>query len=94
MRSQEGGLAFKIYQARFPGKPLVVTEFDNGSLRVTAEAKAEQYMEYFRMLRHEPDVAAAFVYPLQAVGSSQEGLWTASGGPTAIMLSRLANRAF
>jgi hypothetical protein len=92
MRSQEGGLAFKIYQARFPGKPLVVTEFDNSSLRVTPETKAEQYMAYFRMLRHEADVAAAFVYPLPAAGVSQEGLWTASGGPTAIMLNRLANR--
>jgi hypothetical protein len=51
-------------------------------------------MAYFRMLRHEPDVAAAFVYPLPAAGGSQEGLWTASGGPTAIMLSRLANRPF
>ena len=94
MRSQEGGLAFKIYQARFPGKRLVVTEFDNSSLRVTPETKAEQYMAYFRMLRHEPDVAAAFVYRLPAAGGNQEGLWTASSGPTSIILSRLANRPF
>jgi hypothetical protein len=62
MRSIQGGLAFQLYRARFPGKLLMITEFENGSTSATEAEKADQYLAYYGLLRDEPGVVAAFAH--------------------------------
>jgi murein DD-endopeptidase MepM/ murein hydrolase activator NlpD len=94
MRSIQGGLAFQRYQARFPSQPLVVTEFQNGSATAGDAARADQYLSYFRMLRDEPGVIAAFAAtsPVKTQGLT-DGPKTVLGLSVAL-LDRLARRGF
>lgn len=94
MRSMKGGLAVHHYQAHYPGRPLMVTEFQNGSVAVADAARADQYLSYFRMLRDQPGVIAAFV------GSGAQDAKDTPDGPkkafglSAALLERLARRGF
>lgn len=66
MLSVTGGRRYFHYRERFPDKLLMISEFNNPSSEVTRQKKAAQYKQYFRMIRSEDNVAAAFVFPLAA----------------------------
>lgn len=93
MRSIDGGFAFRRYQAYYPTKHLVVTEFQNGSVAPGDVEKADQYLVYFRLLRNEPGVIAAFAGPSPLERSASKGGPTAPVRPS-ILLKRLAGRGF
>jgi murein DD-endopeptidase MepM/ murein hydrolase activator NlpD len=94
MRSPQGGLAFQRYQAQHPGKLLIITDFQNGSSAAGDELKAEQYLAYYRLLREEPGVIAAFaVSPMIQEKGAKLGSNAASHRSTAL-LQRLARRGF
>jgi hypothetical protein len=93
MRSIQGGLAFHQYQARYPGQPVVVTEFQNASAAGEA-AKADQYLAYFRLLRDEPGVIAAFAGSTLAESQSSADRAKTIAGLQSTLLERLAKRAF
>ena len=52
------------YQTLFPGKLLFITEFSNNSGAVPPAVKGHQYAKYFRMLRHQKAIGAAFAFAL------------------------------
>ncbi|MGA9532530.1 MAG: M23 family metallopeptidase [Anaerolineales bacterium] len=74
-QSLDGGRRYLYYRDRFPDKLFMITEFSNPAPTIPAEEKARQYRAYYRMLRDEPGVAAAFAYPLAAKDAYQEVAW-------------------
>ncbi len=66
MRAPTGGRLFDEYRRRFPEKMLFITEFNNPSTQLSSKQRAEQYHEYYRMIRTEPGLGAAFVYALSS----------------------------
>jgi hypothetical protein len=74
-QSPGGGRRYLHYRDRFPQKLLMITEFSNPAPTVALEEKGRQYRAYFRMLRNEPGVAAAFAYPLAAKRGYQQIAW-------------------
>lgn len=94
MRSRQGGLAFHQYQAQYPGKLILITEFENGSSAVGDEVKAEQYVAYFRLLREEPGVIAAFAGLPEANGGDAKLRSKTEIDNSTGLLQRLARRGF
>lgn len=79
------GFFWRGCRDRFPDKLLMVTEFSNNSGHVSDADKGNQYGEYYRLLRREPNVGAAFAFALNWPGQdhNREG-WEFKGGVTAI----------
>lgn len=59
MWSVEGGLGYQRFLTRFPGKPILITEFSNVSRTETKAQKADQYVTYRAALG---DVEAAYIF--------------------------------
>lgn len=71
----QGGRRYVLYRERYPEKLLFVTEFNNPAPTVPVEEKASQYQEYFRMVREEPGLGAALLYPLAAEKGFEAVAW-------------------
>lgn len=63
------------YKSFFPEKLLFVTEFCNTSSGLAPALKARQYVEFFRDLRPEPMVGAAFAFALSAPDGHDGMIW-------------------
>lgn len=94
MRALGGGLLFEEYALRFPDKLLFVTEFCNPSASVPPAEKARQYLEYLHMLRHRPDVGAAFALALSAVQGHPNLVWRDGAAGASEIASALGGRGF
>jgi hypothetical protein len=72
-----GGASWRPIRDRFRDMLLLITEFSNNSKNVSALAKGQQYIDYYRALRNEPNVGAAFAFALSWPGQDEnhEG-WT------------------
>lgn len=62
--ADSGGLYWKRYAARFPGKLLFITEFSNNGGQIPPAEKGRQYGKYIAMLRNQKSVGAAFGFAL------------------------------
>lgn len=73
------------FKPRFADKLLMITEFSNNSAGVSANDKANQYANYIKALRTEPNIGAAFAFALNWPGqdNNREG-WEFNGSETAI----------
>ncbi len=75
LKERKKGRAFEVYRDRFPGKVLMITEFCNPIQSVAERTKADQYAEFYRMVRSQPGIAAAFAYALSAVRDHDAIAW-------------------
>ncbi len=73
------------FRPRFPGKMLMITEFSNNSPAVSPADKGAQYAQYYKTLRNEPNIGAAFSFALSWPGqdSNHEG-WAGTAIPTTV----------
>lgn len=94
MRSRQGGSAFQNLRDLYPEKLLVVTEFQNSSSAAPDAAKVDQYLSYFRLLRNEPGVLAAFAYSSPSEIPGSKAPQEARLGFPPGLLDRLARRGF
>lgn len=62
--AMSGGMYWQRYQKLFPGKLLFITEFSNNLGDVPPAVKGRQYAQYFRMLRNQKAIGAAFAFAL------------------------------
>jgi hypothetical protein len=85
MVADNAGMYWRNFQARFPDKLLMITEFSNNSAGVDRVDKGRQYARYFQLLRNEPSLGAAFAFALNWPGQdvNREG-WVFEGQTTAI----------
>lgn len=67
------GFQYLRYRGRFPGKLLYITEFGTAILSKTDQA--QQYAQYYAMLRHEPGLGAAFSYIVSTSNAEQSPKW-------------------
>ncbi len=79
MRSPKGGRAYEQVRLQFPEKLIFVTEFANVSADTPPEAKATQYLEYYRDLRTRPGMGAAFANALSAAAGHEGVVWRGKG---------------
>ncbi len=80
MLSAEHGLGFLEYRSRWPDKLLFVTEFSNPSAAVDSQTKGDQYVQYYRLLRHRAGLGAAFCFVLSASSGVVHETWRAEDG--------------
>ncbi len=74
MENLDAGSIWKRYQARFPNKMLMITEFSNNGDQVDLATKGRQYANYIAMLRNEKSIGAAFAGTLYwATDQNREG---------------------
>lgn len=78
MQSIDGGRWFEFYRNRFPDKLLMITEFYNPSPGVPYKTKAEQALAYFRSLRNEPGIGAAFSFTIGSKDGYDTVAWSRS----------------
>ena len=94
MFSAAHGLLYRAYRERWPRKLLMITEFSNNALGVDMRTKGNQYLKYYRHLREQPGVGAAFAFVSSApTGYATEAWRDESGQPSAIP-SLIGSRSF
>ncbi len=80
-----GARAVDEYRLLFPEKMLFVTEFNNPSPGADPAVKANQYVEFYRMLREGKGIGAAFAFALSAPRGHESVVWRREdGGLTAV----------
>jgi hypothetical protein len=67
------GFQYLRYRSRYPSKLLYVTEF--GTALLSKHDQAQQYAQYYAMLRHEAGLGAAFAYIVSTSNSEQSPKW-------------------
>jgi hypothetical protein len=75
LKARIKGRAFEVYRDKFPSKLLMITEFCNPIKSVAERTKADQYLEFYRMVRSQPGIAAAFAFALSADRGHDAIVW-------------------
>ena len=75
LKARNKGHAFEVYRERFPDKLFMITEFCNPIQGVDEHTKADQYLEFYRTVRSQPGIAAAFAYALSADRDHDAIVW-------------------
>lgn len=94
MKAVDGGRMYEEYRLRYPNKLLFVTEFCNPSARVSNQAKGQQYLDFYRMLRKASGVGAAFAYTLSASNGHDAIVWRGEDGNLSPISRIIGDRAF
>lgn len=94
LSSVEGGLRYIQLRERFPDKLIFITECSNPAPDVSADVKARQYRDYFRMLRDQQGLGAAFVHPLAAARGFEGVAWRSEPEDGQTYAQILADRNF
>jgi murein DD-endopeptidase MepM/ murein hydrolase activator NlpD len=75
MRSLEGGRSYETYLKRYTDKLLIITEFNNPTAGLGATSRGEQYLDYYRMLREEEAIGAAFALGISSTEGYEGLVW-------------------
>jgi hypothetical protein len=94
MQSIYGGRWFEFYRNRFPEKLLMITEFFNASPGAEESVKAEQALAYFRSLRNEVSLAAAFSFVVASSQGYENIRWSEPGVSSSVWAEVIGGRSF
>ncbi len=85
MTGDNAGMYWRQFRTHYPDKLLMITEFSNNTEKVTDSDKGKQYAQYYKLLRNEPNLGAAFAFALNWPNqdSHREG-WIVNNGETQI----------
>ncbi|MGD8814715.1 MAG: M23 family metallopeptidase, partial [Anaerolineales bacterium] len=75
MMSIQGGRAYEDYRLRFPRKLLMVTDFRNIAVDISDSQKADEYLDFYAMIRRGAGIRAAFSYALSASDGHDSVVW-------------------
>jgi hypothetical protein len=87
------GRIFETYRNKLPGKLLMITEFCNPMQGVAEKTRADQYLEFYRMVRSQPGIAAAFSYALSADQGHDAIVWRSEKSDGTTFAERIGKRA-
>lgn len=94
MFSDEHGLGYRAFRERWPNKLLMITEFSNNSPRVDMSIKGTQYLKYYRHLRDQSGLAAAFAFVASASADFPHEVWRYEDGRTTPIPGLVGSRTF
>ncbi len=80
MNAPSGGMGWQEYHRRYPDKLLFITEFSNPHADIDRRTKAQQYVNYFKALRHLPGLGAAFSYLVSSSMGYEHEAWRDEAG--------------
>ena len=90
MNAENSGLKWRTFRTLLPDKLIMVTEFSNNrtqfnNVPTTDADKGNQYVQYYKLLRQEANLGAAFSFALTWPGQdvNREG-WVFKNGETQI----------
>lgn len=90
LNGDNSGMKWRTFRTLFPDKLIMVTEFSNNRTQfngvpTTEVDKGNQYVQYYRLLRQEANLGAAFAFALTWPGQdiNREG-WVFKNGETQI----------
>jgi N-acetyl-anhydromuramyl-L-alanine amidase AmpD len=94
MMSEGWGLRFKLYNERFPGKTIEITEFADSTPNRPRNEIAEQYVRYYQELNKYPYLGSASAF----IASSPDPAWVTfvwmkEGGEILPVVQAVANMA-
>ncbi len=76
----EAGRSWEDVRRRHPDKLILITEFSNPNHDENTRMKGEQYVRYYKDLRNEPGIGAAFSFVLSASSGFGQEVWRDEGG--------------
>ena len=94
MRSRNDGMGFLEFQRHWPNKLIFITEFSNPAVNVDMRSKAEQYVKYYRILRDQAGVGAAFSFVLSASADFPHEAWRREDGQMTVIPAVVGRRDF
>jgi murein DD-endopeptidase MepM/ murein hydrolase activator NlpD len=94
MEQLTDGRTYEEYRLRYPDKLLFITEFGNPAEGLPASTKASQYLEFYRRLREQPGIGAAFSFAISAREGHSSLVWRSSDADAEKMAKLLASRTF
>lgn len=90
----EGGRWYEEYRSRFPDKELMITEFGNPSGDASPEEKAQQYVDFLRMVRGVAGIGAAFAPATSSARAGPLLVWDEAGELPGAIARSLGRRDF
>ena len=94
MFSLEGGLRYQLYRELWPRKLLFITEFSNTSPSVDLQTKGDEYVEYYRHLRNQSGIGAAFAFVVSASANFPYEVWRREDGQPTPIAGLVGARSF
>lgn len=92
--SRQYGLVFLEYQRRWPDKLLFISEFSNPSPLIDLTTKGSQYLAYYRLLRQNRGIGAAFSFVLSASTDFPHEVWRRENGEMTVIPGIIGGRDF
>ena len=94
MMSLQGGRAHEEYRMRFPKKPLMITEFCNAAADVGSVQKANEYLDFYEMVRRNKGIRAAFSFALSAGSGYGSVVWKGKLNGNSTIADLIGERTF
>ena len=94
MDALTGGRMYEEYRLRYPAKLLIITEFGNPSIDLLSKSRAGQYLEFYRQVRDQAGIAAAFCFAIAASAGYPGLAWSAAGESDREISTVIGSRAF
>lgn len=94
MEQLSDGRSYEEYRLRYPDKLLFVTEFGNPAESLPGAIKANQYLEFYRRLRDQPGIGAAFAFAISAREGHTSLAWRSSNAGLERIAKVIGSRSF
>lgn len=91
---ERGGMGFKEYRARYPKKLMMITEFSNPAADVGAKEKAMQYLDFYREMRSQAGIGAAFALTIAAEEGHESVVWCNGKNSNGAIAEIIGSRTF
>jgi hypothetical protein len=94
LSAELGGMGFKEYRARYPKKLMMITEFSNPAADVGADEKAVQYLDFYREIRSQSGIGAAFALSISAEEGHECVVWRNGRNSSGAIAKTIGARKF
>jgi murein DD-endopeptidase MepM/ murein hydrolase activator NlpD len=94
MDMEHKGLGYKLMRRRYPNKLIFITEFSNVNELESLKEKGRQYVAFYRNLRAEPGVGAAFSNVMSSQNAYGRQCWRHEDGEITDVAREVGQRDF
>ncbi len=94
MESTDGGRFHQVIRDRYPNHLILITGFANLNPMTSMSIKAQEYLDFYRGIRHRAGYAAAFAEVLSSDGPYQMVAWCSPDGTLQPVVQTVGGRDF